>query len=64
MGRTRVTGKVEPIVKKWLSKDEAKSYIGCSDDFLRTLREKALISFSQFYAETENRNPVPANHSE
>ena len=48
MGRTRVTGKVEPIVKKWLSKDEAKSYIGCSDDFLRTLREKALISFSQF----------------
>ena len=43
MGRTRVTGKVEPIVKKWLSKDE-----GCSDDFLRTLREKALISFSQF----------------
>lgn len=34
MGRTRVTGKVEPIVKKWLSKDEAKSYIGCSDDFL------------------------------
>ena len=48
MGRTRVTGKVEPIVKKWLSKDEAKSYIGCSDDFLRTLREKALVSFSQF----------------
>ena len=48
MGRTKVTGKVEPIVKKWLSKDEAKSYIGCSDDFLRTLREKALISFSQF----------------
>lgn len=48
MGRTRVTGKVEPIVKKWFSKDEAKSYIGCSDDFLRTLREKALVSFSQF----------------
>lgn len=30
MGRTRVTGKVEPIVKKWLSKDEAKSYIDLS----------------------------------
>ena len=29
-------------------KSVAKSYIGCSDDFLRTLREKALISFSQF----------------
>ena len=48
MGRTRVTGKVEPIAKRWLSKDEAKFYIGCSDDFLRTLREKALVSFSQF----------------
>ena len=48
MGRTRVTGKVEPIVKKWLSKDEAKSYIGCSDDFLRTLRKKDLLSFSTF----------------
>lgn len=49
MGRTRVTGKVEPIVKKWLSKDEAKSYIGCSDDFLRTLREKALVSFGTLH---------------
>ena len=37
MGRTRVTGKVEPIVKKWLSKDEAKSYIGCSAIFLMLL---------------------------
>ena len=26
----------------------AKSYIGCSDDFLKTLRENALVSFSQF----------------
>ena len=48
MGRTKAIGKVEPIAKKWLSKDEAKSYIGCSDDFLRTLRENALVSFSQF----------------
>ena len=48
MGRTRVIGKIETVTKKWLSKDEAKFYIGCSDDFLRTLREKSLVSFSQF----------------
>ena len=48
MGRTKTLGKIEPVAKKWLSKDEAKSYIGCSDDFLQTLREKALVSFSQF----------------
>ena len=41
MGRTRVTGKVEPIVKKWLSKDEAKSYIGCSDDFFENVTGKS-----------------------
>jgi len=41
MGRTRVTGKVEPIVKKWLSKDEAKSYIGCSDDFFENVTRKS-----------------------
>lgn len=48
MGRTKTIGKVETITKRWLSKNEAKSYIGCSDDFLRTLRENALVSFSQF----------------
>lgn len=40
--------KVEPIPKKWLSKDEAMSYLGCSADLLKTLRDEALISFSQF----------------
>lgn len=48
MGRTKTIGKVEPVTKRWLNKDEAKSYLGCSDDFLRTLREKGLVSFHQF----------------
>lgn len=48
MGRTKTIGKVESVTKRWLSKNEAKSYLGCSDDFLRTLRDNALVSFHQF----------------
>lgn len=40
--------KVEPVPKRWLSKDEAMFYLGCSEDFLKTLRDNALVSFSQF----------------
>lgn len=40
--------KVESVPKRWLSKDEAMSYLGCSEDFLKTLRDNALVSFSQF----------------
>lgn len=44
----RKIGKIEPVQKKWLSKAEAMAYLGCSEDFLRILRDKALVSFSQF----------------
>lgn len=44
----RKLGKIEPVQKKWLSKDEAMAYLGCSEDFLKTLRDRALVSFSQF----------------
>lgn len=45
---TRNIGKVQEVHKIWLSKDEAKAYLGCSDDFLARLRNEALVSFSQF----------------
>lgn len=45
---TRNIGKVQEVQKIWLSKDEAKAYLGCSDDFLARLRNEALVSFSQF----------------
>lgn len=45
---TRKIGKVQEVQKIWLSKDEAKAYLGCSDDFLARLRNEALVSFSQF----------------
>lgn len=48
MGRTRTTVRVEPVEKKWLSKEEAKKYLGCSDEFLRKLRDNALVSFARF----------------
>lgn len=48
MGRTRTVGKVEPVQKRWLSKEEAMNYLGVGEDFLRTLREAAELSYSKF----------------
>lgn len=44
----RTTGKVQSVDKVWLSREEAKAYLGCSDDFLRSLRDGAEISFAKF----------------
>ncbi|WP_321331932.1 DNA-binding protein [uncultured Bacteroides sp.] len=43
----RHQGKVEPVPKRWLSKDEAMAYLGCSDKYLTKLRLEFSISFSQ-----------------
>lgn len=43
----RNQGKVEPVPKRWLSKDEAMAYLGCSDKYLTKLRLEFSISFSQ-----------------
>ncbi|WP_300701260.1 DNA-binding protein [Bacteroides sp.] len=40
-------GKIEPIQKLWLSKDEAMAYLGCSGDYLDKLRGSAQISFAK-----------------
>lgn len=48
MSRGINKGKIEPIVKTWLSKDEAQTYLGCSEDFLESLRNKAEVSFSKY----------------
>lgn len=48
MALSKVRGKVEPVPKRWLNKDEAMAYLGVSDDFLKRLRDEALVSFSQF----------------
>lgn len=48
MGRTRQIVKVEPVEKKWLNKDEAMKYLGCSETFLRRLRDTASISFARY----------------
>ena len=44
----RNTGKVQPVQKVWLSKDESMAYLGCSDDFLLSLRNNAEISFARY----------------
>ncbi|MCI1683791.1 MAG: DNA-binding protein [Bacteroides sp.] len=43
----RNTGKVQPVQKVWLCKDEAMAFMGCSADYLRKLRVNALVSFAQ-----------------
>lgn len=48
MARTKQIGKIQEVPKTWLSKDEAMAYLGCSADFLQTLRDNDLVSFSRF----------------
>ena len=45
--RKNKTGKVEPVPKLWLSKDEAMAYLDCSKDYLDKLRNNAEVSFAQ-----------------
>lgn len=44
----RTIGKIQTVDKVWLSGEEAKAYLGCTDRFLRTLREKAEVSFAKY----------------
>ncbi|RGV68507.1 DNA-binding protein [Bacteroides thetaiotaomicron] len=48
MKSPKAIGKVQPVYKVWLSKDEAMAYLGCSDKFLERLRREALVVFSQY----------------
>lgn len=47
MARTKIQGRVEPVPKRWLNKQEAMAYLGVSEDYLTKLREDAEVSFSQ-----------------
>lgn len=44
---TRIVGKIEPVKKTWLSKEEAMSYLGCSEDYLDDLRNNAQFTFAR-----------------
>lgn len=48
MGRSKNTGKVEPVNKLWLSAKEAMEYLGCGEKLLEKLRNNAEISFSKY----------------
>lgn len=45
---TITIGKVEALTKRWLSTEEAQAYLGCSDKFLKTLRDEGKIAFSRY----------------
>lgn len=48
MPRPKQTIQVQPLQKKWLSKEEAMKYLGCTDRFLRILRDNAQITFARY----------------
>lgn len=48
MAKKITVGKVQPIEKVWLSRDEAKAYLGCSERYLRNLKDKAEITFFKY----------------
>ena len=52
MPRIRQIVQVEPVPKKWLNKEEAKKYLGCTDKFLQTLRNEAQITFARYGSKT------------
>lgn len=39
---------VIPTGKRFLTPEEAKEYLGCSDRFLKKLRDRALVKVSRF----------------
>lgn len=39
---------VKSVEKEWLSGAEAKKYLDCSDEFLKKLRDNALVGFSNY----------------
>lgn len=47
MAKERVLGKVMPVQKKWLTREEAMAYLGCSKDHLEDMRNRADISYSK-----------------
>lgn len=53
-------GKVEIVPKIWLSAREAKAYLDCSDEYLKKLRDNALVIFShaenKFYYQVDSIN--------
>lgn len=40
-------GKVQPVFKTWLNREETLAYLGCADDYLRRIRDSGQISFAK-----------------
>ncbi len=64
--RNTVRGKVKEVDKVYFSNKEAAAYLGVTIEFLKTLRENALISFYKvrntvFYKKTELDRMIERN---
>lgn len=47
-------GKVQPVNKIWLSREEAMCFLGCADDYLRISRKTKCSAFTKHF--------VPKSH--
>lgn len=47
-----MVGKVKDVQKVWLSAREAKAYLGCSDELLQTLRDRAEVKWAKYGAKS------------
>ena len=48
MARPKTVIQIQPVQKRWLSKEEAKKYLGCSDELLQKLRNEAQVTFARY----------------
>ena len=48
MARKKITVKIEPVKPKWLTKEETKKFLGCSDSTLLRLRNKSELRFAKY----------------
>ena len=37
------SGKVQPVNKIWLGREEPMAFLGCADDYLRKVRESGMV---------------------
>ncbi|MBR5147758.1 MAG: DNA-binding protein [Bacteroidaceae bacterium] len=47
MPKRKIHAEVRPIEKMWLSNRETKAYLDCADEYLKKLRDNALVTFAR-----------------
>lgn len=46
--RQKKVGQIQEVEKVWLNTEEAMKYLGCSPEFLKKIRDKGEVTYSQY----------------